>query len=85
MTEFIIGPAGSGKSTLIAKKIADRLSAGRRVILIVPEQSAVSAEAMVCSEAQSRGIPQTELEILNFRRLCQPAFSVSTAGLRTIR
>ena len=74
MTEFIIGPAGSGKSTLIAKKIADRLSAGRRVILIVPEQSAVSAEAMVCSEAQSRGIPQTELEILNFRRLCNRVF-----------
>ena len=58
MTEFIIGPAGSGKSTLIAKKIADRLSAGRRVILIVPEQSAVSAEAMVCSEcAEPRNPP----------------------------
>lgn len=74
MTEFITGPAGSGKSTLISKKIADRLAEGRRVILIVPEQSAISAEAAVCSEAQSRGIPQTELEILNFRRLCNRVF-----------
>lgn len=74
MTEFIIGPAGSGKSTLIAKKAADRLSQGRRVILMVPEQSAVSTEAAVCSEAQSRGIPQTELEVLNFRRLCNRVF-----------
>ena len=67
-------PREAGRAPLIAKKIADRVSAGRRVILIVPEQSAVSAEAMVCSEAQSRGIPQTELEILNFRRLCNRVF-----------
>lgn len=74
MTEFIIGPAGSGKSTLIAKKAVDCLSQGRRVILMVPEQSAVNTEAAVCSEAQSRGIPQTELEVLNFRRLCNRVF-----------
>ncbi len=74
MTEFILGPAGSGKTTLITERVLADLSAGRRVMLLVPEQAAVKAEAAISAEAQSRGIPQTDLEVLNFRRLCNRAF-----------
>ncbi len=74
MVEFILGTAGSGKSTLISKRIADDLAAGKKVLFLVPEQTAINAEEAVCSEAQRRGIPQTELEVLNFKRLCNRVF-----------
>ena len=74
MTEFILGPAGSGKTTLLVSRILDDLSAGKRVILLVPEQAAVKVESMVTAAAQAKGIPQTELEILNFRRLSNRVF-----------
>lgn len=74
MTEFILGTAGSGKSTLISKRIANDLSCGKKVILLVPEQTAMNAEDAVCTETQNRNIPQTELEILNFKRLCNRVF-----------
>ncbi len=74
MTEFIIGSAGSGKSTLVYERIVNDLSLGKRVILLVPEQSAVNAEAAVCALAQKKGVPQTELEVLNFKRLSNRVF-----------
>jgi len=74
MTELILGPAGSGKTALITERMLADLAAGRRVMLLVPEQAAVKAESALCTEAQKRGIPQTELEILNFKRLCNRVF-----------
>ncbi|MBQ7125333.1 MAG: hypothetical protein IJO00_03110, partial [Clostridia bacterium] len=74
MVEFIIGPSGSGKSSLISKKIVDDLASGKKVILLVPEQAAMFSEDVICTEAQKRNVPQTELEILNFKRLCNRAF-----------
>ncbi len=74
MTELILGPAGSGKTTQITERMLADLAAGRRVMLLVPEQAAVKAESALCTEAQKRGIPQTELEILNFKRLCNRVF-----------
>ena len=74
MTEFILGPAGSGKTTLIYEKILKDLSDGKHVILLVPEQSAVLAESMLSAEAQAREIPQIRLEVLNFKRLCNRVF-----------
>ena len=74
MFEFIIGPSGSGKSSLISRKIVDDLASGKKVILIVPEQTAMSSEDSICTEAQKRNVPQTELEILNFKRLCNRVF-----------
>ncbi len=74
MTEFILGPAGSGKTTVITERILSDLASGLRVMLLVPEQAAVKAEAALCREAQRRNIPQTSLEILNFKRLCNRVF-----------
>ncbi len=69
MTEFILGPSGSGKSGAVTERILRDLAAGSRVILLVPEQMALRAEAELCEGAQRAGVPQAELEILNFRRL----------------
>jgi len=74
MTELIIGPAGSGKTTAVIERILSDLSLGKKVVLLVPEQSAVTVEGAVTQAAQERGIPQSELEILNFRRLCNRIF-----------
>ncbi len=74
MVNFILGPAGSGKSTLIYKRISDELALGKKVILLVPEQTAIIAESAVNLTAQSLNIPQTKLEVLNFKRLCNRIF-----------
>ncbi len=44
MIEFIVGRAGSGKSTLIYKKISEKIRAGEKAVLIVPEQYTYEAE-----------------------------------------
>ncbi len=74
MTEFILGASGSGKTACVTERILTDLADGKRVLLLVPEQAAVRAEAMLCAEAQTRSVPQTDLEILNFRRLCNRVF-----------
>lgn len=74
MTEFLIGPASSGKTTKIYERIARDLVGGKRVILLVPEQAALTAEGELCSLLQDSGIPQTDLEVLNFTRLCNRVF-----------
>ncbi len=74
MTELILGGAGSGKTFTVNNKIVSDLSCGASVILLVPEQMAIYSEGRICAEAQRRGVPQTELEILNFKRLCNRIF-----------
>ena len=74
MTRFVLGPSGSGKTTYLTERILSDLKDGKRVILLVPEQAAVRAEAQLCREAQTRRIRQDRLEILNFRRLCNRIF-----------
>ncbi len=74
MFEIIIGPACSGKTTLITSQITDDLRNGKNVILLVPEQEALISEDRLCSHLQNEGIPQTRLEVLNFTRLCNTVF-----------
>lgn len=74
MIEFILGGAGSGKTTLITERILTDLSNEKKVILIVPEQAALSTEGAVCFEAQKRRIRTLDLEVVNFSRLCERAF-----------
>ncbi|MBQ4064856.1 MAG: hypothetical protein IJD10_02015, partial [Clostridia bacterium] len=74
MIEFLLGPAGSGKTTEILKRVLADLSAGRRVILLVPEQAAVQTESALSELARKQGVPQLGLEVLNFRRLCNRVF-----------
>ncbi len=71
-TTFILGSHGSGKTALVSKLIADDLRNGREVILLVPEQQAVSAEHRVADAAGDT--PTLGLEVLNFRRLANRVF-----------
>ena len=76
MTTFIFGRAGSGKSTLIYKKAAESLAANRHTYLIVPEQQAVDAEARMADllDKLPGNSYELDLEILNFKRLCNRVF-----------
>ncbi len=72
MVEFLTAPSGFGKTTYIYNKICDDLKDGKRVMLIVPDQEAVSAEAM-CADV-TEGIPSQELYVCSFSRLCNDVF-----------
>ncbi|WP_366294661.1 helicase-exonuclease AddAB subunit AddB [Paenibacillus sp. AN1007] len=67
---FVIGRAGSGKSTLITREITSLLRQepqGKPLILLVPEQSSFRTEQALVS---SEGIKGTmRAEVLGFRRL----------------
>lgn len=47
MTEIIYGAAGTGKSTLMYKKIADAAESGKKVFLFVPDQFSFEAEKII--------------------------------------
>ncbi len=74
MIEFILGGAGSGKSALITERILSDLRSDKRVMLIVPEQAALSSESAITHEAQRQNVSTLNLEVLNFSRLCNSAF-----------
>ena len=72
MLQFITGESGSGKTEYILYKIAEDLRGGKQVILLVPEQQAVEAERKI--EEIAADIPTINLEVLNFKRLCNRVF-----------
>ncbi len=74
MIEFILGGAGSGKSALITERILSDLRSDKKVMLIVPEQAALSSESAITLEAQRQDVSTLNLEVLNFSRLCNRAF-----------
>jgi ATP-dependent helicase/nuclease subunit B len=74
MIEFILGGAGSGKSAMIRERILSELYQGKKVMLIVPEQAALSTESKITLEAQRQSVSTLNLEVLNFSRLCNRAF-----------
>lgn len=87
--EFILGAAGSGKTTELTRRLVDSLSAGGREWLIVPEQSAVAAESRLAWLTE--GMDSSRLEVVNFTRLCNLvfrrlgglAYNYADAGART--
>ena len=52
MTEFVFGLGSTEKSTYILQKMQRSLEAGRRVVLIVPEQQALVWDRR-CAQALS--------------------------------
>ncbi len=74
MIEFILGGSGSGKSALITERILSDLRSDKKVMLIVPEQAALSSESAITLEAQRQSVSTLNLEVLNFSRLCNRAF-----------
>ena len=72
MVKFIFGRSGTGKTDTVCRMAADSLASGRQVYLIVPEQMAVDAESRMAD--LTGDAPSLNLEILNFRRLCNRVF-----------
>ena len=72
MTEFICGVQNTGKSTLVYKRIKNDLSDGKKVILIVPDQEALSAEAELAEVC--RDIAVYNLKVYGFSRLADDVF-----------
>lgn len=67
---FIIGRAGSGKSTLVLEEIKDRLEKGgddAPLVLLVPEQASYRYERLLASVLSCGGFMRAQ--VLSFRRL----------------
>jgi len=67
MIRFICGRSGSGKSECILDLVKNAASLGKDIILIVPEQQAVSYESRIAREVELSA--QLSLEVLTFTRL----------------
>lgn len=77
MTTFIFGRAGSGKSARIYELASNSLLNNRHTLLIVPEQQAVNAETKMADLLEKKAPDancELNLEILNFKRLCNRVF-----------
>ncbi|MBP3377346.1 MAG: PD-(D/E)XK nuclease family protein [Clostridia bacterium] len=73
MVNFIIGRAGSGKSTALCEMIKNEIAnGGRQVVLLVPEQQAVVWETKMASVLPASA--NLRLEITNFTRLSNSVF-----------
>lgn len=72
MFQLILGRAGSGKTTRLYGEIDRVTAAGRKAILLVPEQYSFESE----KELYHRLGPQraAHVEVLSFRRLCNSIF-----------
>ena len=72
MLNFILGCAGTGKTTLLLQRLRAAAESGRGVILLVPEQFSFEAELAV----QRVVGPKLALgvEVLSFTRLCNAVF-----------
>ncbi len=73
MLHFILGRAGSGKSTYVFEKIKETLdSTDCRVVLMVPEQFSFESERKIYKEFNDVGIQR--IEVLSFQRLANSIF-----------
>ncbi|MCL2579788.1 MAG: PD-(D/E)XK nuclease family protein [Oscillospiraceae bacterium] len=69
---FILGPAGSGKTALLLERLAAAADGGARILLLVPEQYSFEAELAVQQAVGPR--LALEVEVLSFTRLCNSIF-----------
>ena len=78
--QFIVGPAGSGKSSYVMRTIADSLQEKRRkkIIIMVPEQATFCYQYELINQYGLSGV--LTLEILSFQRLARTVMQ-QTGGL----
>ncbi len=76
--KFILGRAGSGKTTLALKQISEKQENNpeHNLILMVPEQFSLQAEKDIIKETKGRGIMQAK--VLSFHRLAYTVFKETT-------
>lgn len=73
MLTFIFGSPGSGKTEEIIRRIGEDIKSGIKVLYLVPEQEAVSAERRI-SEVYNSSPSLFLLDVANFRRLSNIVF-----------
>lgn len=80
---YIIGRSGSGKTRRVLDEIKYRLKEGdnHRLILIVPEQFTLQAEADLIDKNDLEGIMR--IEVLSFQRLCYKVLTEAGGIKRT--
>ena len=78
--QFIIGPAGSGKSHHVMRTIADTLQQEprKKIIMMVPEQATFTYQYELINQYGLSGV--LTLEILSFQRLARNVMQ-QTGGL----
>lgn len=72
MAEFVFGRRAAEKTEYILKKMRDRLSSGKKVIIIVPEQQALFWDTVTADR-----LPETDalnIETVSFTRLADNVF-----------
>ncbi|MCL2069192.1 MAG: helicase, partial [Oscillospiraceae bacterium] len=72
MLRFILGRAGTGKTTELTEHIRARVQAGGSVILLVPEQYSFESERRLYRLLGPRG--NLSVQVLSFTRLCDNIF-----------
>ena len=72
MVRLIYGGVGTGKSTYVIDNIIEDLKAGRKPLLIVPDQHVLTAEREIAD--RSEDISTIDLEVLSFRRVANHVF-----------
>ena len=56
MIRFLLGEAGTGKTTLLYENLKKSLDSGAKAILLVPEQLTLTAERELMDRLQLRGM-----------------------------
>ncbi len=72
MLEFIMGGAGTGKSTYLEHQIAEIAATGKKVQLLVPDQSTFAAETHLQQILPSASF--ANVTVFGFQRLCRDVF-----------
>lgn len=72
MINFLLGEAGTGKTTLLYQRLRDTLDAGHKAILLVPEQASFEAEKLAYEILGAQRC--LLLEVLSFTRLANLVF-----------
>lgn len=74
MVHFILGVAGTGKTTCLMRALEQRVLAGKKAILLVPEQLSFESEKALFRTLGPR--LSLQVEVLSFTRLCNNIFRV---------
>ena len=72
MLHFVLGTAGTGKTTFLREKIKEVVNQGKKVILIVPEQFSFESERALFKILGAKD--SLSVEVLSFTRLCNSIF-----------
>lgn len=72
MLQFILGTAGTGKTTLLFEKIIETIRGGQKAILLVPEQFSFESEKRLYRALGP--VDSLQVEVLSFTRLCDNIF-----------